>query len=329
MNEAEFYQRWHAEKAMYDAWGQYVVDFISSSLTLELCKDLKSYLKIPACHRVKEDDSLIDKAFYRDKNYADPYNDIEDKVGARFVVMLVSDVEDICDVIKKAAEKGVWDAVHCRNFNKERNQSPMLFTYQSHHFIIRSNKSFVFNDIEINEKIPCEVQVRSLLQHAYAELTHDATYKKKTIVEPDVIRTVAKTMAFIETADDFFQHVSEKTESKSVLNAERFLDPVFEKITGSKSIKLNSTITIYDAFQSQINNDFEMQISNFLSRNPGLGEVIKGKMSNNKFYNQSVVIFVCWLIRRRKSIVESEWPLEWRIVSDIAVELGVALNRES
>ncbi|MDK9422115.1 GTP pyrophosphokinase [Pectobacterium carotovorum] len=327
MNETEFIKLWHAEKAMYDAWGQLIVDSILSSLSKCLNVDLKSYLKIPAEHRVKEDGSLIDKAFYRNKAYQDPYNDIEDKVGVRFVVMLQSDAERVCEIIAQVADSQGWDAIQCRNYNEERNKSPMLFTYQSHHFIIRSREPIFLNDITISENTPCEVQVRSLLQHAYAELTHDAIYKKKTIVEPEVTRTVAKTMAFIETADEFFQKVVEKTASKTVAKSEPFLDTVFEKITGMQSVKQNSAIIIYDTFQNLINDDFEEEIIKFIGKHPNLGDVIKEKTIDNKFYQQSVIVFIYWLIRRKKSAVESEWPLEWKIISDMATDVGVALNR--
>ncbi|MGR6771637.1 GTP pyrophosphokinase [Pectobacterium brasiliense] len=327
MNETEFIKLWHAEKAMYDAWGQLIVDSISSSLSKCLNVDLKSYLKIPAEHRVKEDGSLIDKAFYRNKAYQDPYNDIEDKVGVRFVVMLQSDAEKVCEIIAQVADSQGWDAIQCRNYNEERNKSPMLFTYQSHHFIIRSREQIVLNGITISENTPCEVQVRSLLQHAYAELTHDAIYKKKTIVEPEVTRTVAKTMAFIETADEFFQKVVDKTESKTVAKNEPLLDTVFEEITGMQSVKQNSAIIIYDTFQNFINDNFEDEIARFIERTPNLGDIIKEKTIKNKFYQQSVIIFIYWLIRRKKSAIESEWPLEWKIISDMATDIGVALNR--
>ncbi|GKV89359.1 GTP pyrophosphokinase family protein [Pectobacterium carotovorum] len=327
MNETEFIKLWHAEKAMYDAWGQLIVDSILSSLSKCLNVDLKSYLKIPAEHRVKEDGSLIDKAFYRNKAYQDPYNDIEDKVGVRFVVMLQSDAERVCEIIAQVADSQGWDAIQCRNYNEERNKSPMLFTYQSHHFIIRSREPIVLNGITISENTPCEVQVRSLLQHAYAELTHDAIYKKKTIVEPEVTRTVAKTMAFIETADEFFQKVVDKTESKTVAKNEPLLDTVFEKITGMQSVKQNSSIIIYDTFQNFINENLEEEIKKFIEKNPNLGDVIKEKTIKNKFYQQSVIIFIYWLIRRKKSAIESEWPLEWKIISDMATDVGVALNR--
>lgn len=329
MNENEFLQQWHNEQVMYAAWGCYVVDFISAALVNDLHKDLKNFLKIPATSRVKEDESLIDKAFYRDKNYQNPYEDIEDKVGARFVVMLVSEVNDICEVIEKAHRDGIWHANKCRDFNEERRLFPTLFTYQSHHFIIRSNCDFICQGVKIEKNIPCEVQIRSLLQHAYAELTHEVTYKKKTVIEPYVGRTIAKTMAFIETADDFFKEVTDKTANNSIANFEFFLDRLFKSLTGREPVRLKSSLFIYDAFSGLIDDKITEKINRFIAQTPGLDELICEGRKQHAFYNQSVIIFVYWLVQKRRATVERDWPLEWQLASDIALDLNVSLNRHS
>ncbi|AJI88853.1 hypothetical protein CH54_2098 [Yersinia rochesterensis] len=329
MNENEFLQRWHSEQAMYEAWGKYIVDFIS--LTLVDCrqKDLKKFLKIPALSRVKEDDSLIDKAFYRDKNYDNPYEDIEDKVGARFVVMLVSEVNDICEIVEEACRDKVWNAIKCRDFNEERKNSPMLFTYQSHHFIIRSNRDFIYKGTTIKDGTSCEVQIRSLLQHAYAELTHEVTYKKKTVIDPDIARTIAKTMAFIETADNFFIDVTEKTANVPLKNLEKELDVMFTKFTGANPVKLKSALYIYDTFSDLVDENIVDKINKFILSTPGIDSLINDGRKRQAFYNQSVIIFVYWLVRNRRATVERDWPLEWQLVSDIALDLNVSLNRHT
>lgn len=327
MNESEFLQLWHKEQAMYKAWGHYVVDFISTALVDEMHKDVKKFLKIPASSRVKESDSLIDKAFYRGKDYNNPYNDIEDKVGARFVVMLVSEVNDICDIIEKAHLSGKWHANKCRDFNEERKLFPTLFTYQSHHFIVRSNCDFIYQDVEIKSNTPCEVQIRSLLQHAYAELTHEVTYKRKTVIDPHVGRTIAKTMAFIETADDFFKEVTEKTANKSIAIFERFLNDKFKLFTGKDPIKLKSSLYIYDKFSDLIDENLPEKINRFIAQTPGLDELIREGQKRHAFYNQSVIIFVYWLVQKRRATVERDWPLEWQLASDIALDLNVSLKR--
>ncbi|WP_407289501.1 GTP pyrophosphokinase family protein [Raoultella planticola] len=329
MTESEFLQRWRSEKTMYDAWGDFVVSFICERLIQDYSKNLKSFLKVPVEHRVKEDNSLVDKAFYRSKQYTDPYSEIEDKVGARFVVMLVSEISDISGIILKASKDGVWDAIQCRDFITERNASPTIFTYQSDHFIIRSKSRFEHNEITINENIPCEVQVRTLLQHAYAELTHDAIYKRKTIVKPEIQRTVAKTMAFIETADEFFTHVTTQLDSQSYNknNIYELLDRVYIELTGLKPINQKSSILIIDEFQNCIDNSFESKLERFIREYHHIAENIIKRSATNSFYSQSIIVFVYYLVRHRRTQLEAEWPLEWSIIPDIAVDLGVALKR--
>lgn len=70
-------------------------------LTENTERDLNNFLKQPATPRIKEKTSLIDKAFHRkEKSYNNPYQEIEDKVGIRFVVLLTSDIDEVCEIIK-------------------------------------------------------------------------------------------------------------------------------------------------------------------------------------------------------------------------------------
>lgn len=93
MNQIEFLEKWTAEKTSYQKWGDFVVSKVSEGIT-NSGFDIGNFIKLPPTARVKDDKSLIDKAFYRpNKNYSDPYEEIEDKVGCRFVLLLVDHVE--------------------------------------------------------------------------------------------------------------------------------------------------------------------------------------------------------------------------------------------
>ena len=127
MNESEFLEKWKSEKPTYDAWGRFIVQEINNEL-LKKEVNLNKFLKISVSPRLKDDKSLIDKAFYRNKNYKNPYNDIEDKVGVRYVVLLTEDIKVISQVIK---ENTHWDFISARDYEEERDKDPYLFTYQS------------------------------------------------------------------------------------------------------------------------------------------------------------------------------------------------------
>jgi putative GTP pyrophosphokinase len=90
--EAEFIDRWRKEHPIYAAWGRFVGVTLSDAIRGRVAPTkLEMFLKLPVIPRIKEQDSILQKAFYRGKKYQNPYEEIEDKVGLRFVVLLTED----------------------------------------------------------------------------------------------------------------------------------------------------------------------------------------------------------------------------------------------
>jgi len=324
MNEADFLKQWESEKHIYKAWGEYVVGSICGDIA-EKGKDIDVFFKIPATSRLKENSSLVDKAFYRTgKNYSDPYNQIEDKVGARFVVLLLDDIEDICDIVQS---NDVWIVDACKHFDEDKEKDPLLFTYQSVHFILRPKEEILVDGVAIPTFTACELQVRTLLQHAHAELTHDAIYRAKRTVQPKVHRTVAKSMALIETTDDFFSSVKEQLnygplQEYGVIDR---LDGLYLSLTGIKSHAQKSSIVVWDTYEKFVDeNLFESIQSMFKdSKYNGLPETIKNRYSENIFYQQSIVLFIYWMLVNKKRRLLQDWPFNRELFEPLAVDLGV------
>ena len=326
MNEQQFLQKWTNEIPMYDAWGDFVTSKICNRLE-QYGKNSSSFLKQSPEHRVKDASSLLDKAFYRlSKSYTNPYDDIEDKVGCRFVVLLVEQIEEITKIIH---EVGEWDYIECRHFQTERENDPFLFTYQSVHYVVRVKAEFKYKGVTIKVGTPCEIQIRTLLQHAYAELTHDAVYKAKKLVEPEVHRTVAKSMALIETTDDFFSDVHNRINSSASdhLSFQDKLDSIYENHVGSSPLQAQkSSIVVFDVFDELVDGPFISKLETFIDKNSHIADVIKKGRSSNPFYSQSVILFVYYLIKRKKSTLLQNWPLNINIVEKLAVDIGASLD---
>jgi len=269
MNELEFKKLWDSEKPFHSAWGKYIVDSIVEELSNKNI-DANSFMKIPAKFRLKDDSSLIDKAFYRSgKNYSDPYIQIEDKVGVRFVVLLLEDIRTLCSIVESS---DIWSFDACKHFDEDKERAPLLFTYQSVHYILRPKQDLEVDGISIPKSTSCELQIRTLLQHAHAELTHDAVYKAKRAIQPNVHRTVAKSMALIETTDEFFSEVTQELnrgplDEHSILNR---LDGLYYSITGIKSHNQKSTLSIWDEFESFVDDSLIDSIQNLIKKNPHL-----------------------------------------------------------
>jgi putative GTP pyrophosphokinase len=89
MTEEEFLERWYRERPLVEAWGKFVAQKKLMENISPLVAPVRAdiFIRIPAGPRIKQDGSLATKAFYRDKNYENPLDDITDKVGVRLVVL--------------------------------------------------------------------------------------------------------------------------------------------------------------------------------------------------------------------------------------------------
>ena len=122
MNEAEFLSRYETETPIFIAWGDFVNQRILQQLSSKLKADeeISTFLKIyPVVPRLKGKDSIISKGFYRNKGYNNPYDQITDKIGVRYVVLLVEQISIISAIIMDNSTE--WNISKDRDFEKERD----------------------------------------------------------------------------------------------------------------------------------------------------------------------------------------------------------------
>jgi hypothetical protein len=78
------------------------------------------------------------------------------------------------------------------------------------------------------QRYHAELQVRTLAQHLWSEMSHDTTYKSGTVVEPDLKRRVNLLAGLIEVADREFSRLEEEF-SRLTAIAELMLLKALEK----------------------------------------------------------------------------------------------------
>ncbi len=160
--------------------------------------------------RAKGLDQFADKAskpMPRDTTipkYADPLREITDLAGVRVITFFPRNIDDVCrateaefDVVEKA-DKGA--ELYAEN----------KFGYQSIHYLVRLKRSRT--DLpeyaRFDGKI-VEVQVRTILQHAWAEMEHDIQYKSVQAIPPETRRRFMSLAGMLEIADREFQAIQD------------------------------------------------------------------------------------------------------------------------
>lgn len=311
---------YETQKPMYEAWGEHVKEYILRCLS-ESGYDIGSILKIPVNVRVKDTDSIIAKAFFRmDKNYSDPINQITDKVGIRFVVM----VEEQIKIVQKIIEKDeLWKSSKDVDFEVARENAPELFNYQSVHYIVRNKGVIERNNIIIEKDIPCEIQIRTLEQHAYAELSHDYVYKSNIVIEPLIRRTLAKSMALNETTDDLFSKVYSMVseEKRKYTDFMDCLSKIYPFV--NRSEKINKEI--YDNIECLIKkyDISSKKIDDLVNQNMHIVDNIDERQDIYLFMQPSVLLLY-YLVKYHTNEFNRVWEYPSETVSLIYADLGIS-----
>ncbi|MCD4818667.1 MAG: hypothetical protein K8S23_08240 [Candidatus Cloacimonetes bacterium] len=256
---------------IYESWGKYVLETIRDE-----AKDQGIKLRFPPSVRVKEIESFLEKALYRKKNYKDPFNEIEDKVGVRFYVLLEKEINKISSIIEKC---DIWNYSKDRDYFQEMIESPVDFNYKSVHYVLKNKNELFYNDIIIPQNTACEIQIRTLLQHAHCELMHDTVYKSKTNVKSEIRRIIAKSCVLIEVADEFFGVVD-----KDIIELAKDSNTYFEEL-------LNLFTSNFSTIKSQINKRINMSIINLLNESKiqiSIDELSKFVVSNNEVIKNNI-----------------------------------------
>jgi len=247
--------------------------------------------------RVKEKSSLVKKI--RNKNKYQNLDEITDVIGCRIITYFEDDVERIVKIIAnefKIDEKNSTD--------KKKMLDPDKFGYLSYHIVCSlSNDRAQLVEYKNYKDIKFEIQIRTILQHAWAEIEHDIGYKSSIEVPRDFRRKFSRIAGMLEIADDEFtrlksdindyvQEIKEKGVEGTDINADSLrifmekskdlkeMQEYIKHHTKSKEIKLDKNLEL-DA----INFILKMlsKFTNFKKINELESAIVLDKSSIEKF----------------------------------------------
>ncbi|QNR19971.1 hypothetical protein HNY42_03085 [Exiguobacterium sp. Helios] len=198
-------------------------------------------------YRIKDKDSLLNKI--KNKNYKDPKSQIHDYIGIRIVTFVKSDVDKVCKEIEELFEIDIENSS-----NKSEELGEDKVGYRSIHYVAKvgDNRSEMPEYVYLNDKC-FEIQVRTILEHAWADISHDRTYKfnKKLPEENDIRRRFALASASLEMIDREFDRLSREIEMYSEKVSE-------EAKRGNLSYQIDSTsllVYLCGKFKKEIKNN--------------------------------------------------------------------------
>ena len=139
--------------------------------------------------------------------YPDPLVGITDQIGLRVITYIHDDVAAVADVLSE--ELAVLDD---RDMGEETAREGR-FGYASRHLLISVDASRTVPGVyESLRRRSASVQVRTVLQHAWAEFEHDIRYKGSVPEEhaPDLDRRFTLAAGLLELADREFTAIRDR-----------------------------------------------------------------------------------------------------------------------
>jgi putative GTP pyrophosphokinase len=156
-------------RPLYKRFGSRLADLLST-LVEELGVKLQS-----AEHRAKTVQGFREKITRPGKAYTEPLKQVTDLTGVRLVLFYDEDVKTVTEMLR--TELLIDDTL---SIDKTQSSEPDRFGYASVHLVaeLREHRKTLKEWARVAD-LRAEIQVRTVLQHAWAAVSHELNYKKE------------------------------------------------------------------------------------------------------------------------------------------------------
>ena len=161
--------------------------------------------------RPKSLSSFAEKIIRKRAETSDPLNDFTDLCGGRVITHTQTEVTAICAYIEQHFDID-WD----NSVNIDQRLKVTEFGYRSVHYIVSLRPGSMtvgevsFDVPEMVARLKAEIQVRTLLEHAWADFSHDKSYKSAFAFPRPWQRELARIAAVLEDADQAFATIEKR-----------------------------------------------------------------------------------------------------------------------
>ena len=222
--------------------------------------------------RVKDVDSFMEKI--ERKKYSDPFNEVEDICGIRVICYYASDLNLIESIINN-------EFTVLSSSDKQKESGDDRFGYLSRHYVVILKEQWLHSPLYRGfKKLKVEIQVRTILMHTWAAISHKLMYKKESDAPAEINRKLNRLSALIELADEQFDSIR-------IVKNERMAMIKKAEIYEDVDLTPDSLISLVNKYSPDRNYESD-SVRKFLDEIEGLG--ITEKYFDNALKENIIII---------------------------------------
>lgn len=184
-----------------------LAEIIAVTLKNSLISQKISFVDVPFRHKTKKSFLKKIKDKLSEKDYSPAL--MTDLAGIRVITLIEADVQKVCDLVKEMFNVHQADSV-----NKSESLGEEKVGYRSVHFVCDVGEERVkLPEFSAYKGLCFEIQIRTALEHAWAEIEHDRGYKLGGKLPSHLNRRFKLLSGLLESADLEFNHLTVEIEN--------------------------------------------------------------------------------------------------------------------
>lgn len=188
-----------------------------SDLLSRLISD--SSIKVHAIEqRTKNQESFREKLLRPGKNYSKPMTQITDLSGVRIILYYQEDVQRVIEMIES---EFITDKE--ASGDQAAKLEPNEFGYRSVHYVVSlTTERSKLKEWKPYSELKSEIQIRTVLQHAWAAISHTLHYKHEQEVPAPLSRKLFRLSGLLELADEEFSSLNQEIKGFTAQVSKKF-----------------------------------------------------------------------------------------------------------
>jgi ppGpp synthetase/RelA/SpoT-type nucleotidyltranferase len=158
-------------------------------------------LGFPVQHRIKQFSSIKEKINSNRVHIKKSIFELQDIVGIRLIMLFTRDIAPVENFIQESL-------VVLKKYNTSEKLNSDQFGYNSIHYVVSIPDEWLkIPSMSRFKDFKAEIQIRTIAQHLWAEASNLMQYKKEKNVPDEIIRSINRVSALLETVDLEFERL--------------------------------------------------------------------------------------------------------------------------